>query len=255
MTIASRPFARGALVSTAIATALLAATASADEPPPLPAPTAQPTSTPVLPASPQGTSAPPASPVPQGAPPQATPPQGPPPQGAPPQATPPQGPPPPQGTWAPQGPWAPPGAPAPMAPFAGIAPDAWKPGEPPPPGYKVSERRAWPFLPGLIVFTTSWGTSAILGAFAAAVGTNKAAAGVFIIPVVGPFIDLGWQKMIPADAVFTAVMGGLQTVGAAGLIAGLVLPKQQKLVRNSASLELTPVVTPTSQGFGLTGTF
>lgn len=247
MTIASRPFARGALVSTAIATALLAATASADEPPPLPAPTAQPTSTPVLPASPQGTSAPQATPPPQGAPP--------------------QGPPPPQGTWTPQGTWAPqgapppqgawapPGAPAPMAPSAGIAPDAWKPGEPPPPGYRVSERRAWPFLPGLIVFTTSWGTSAILGAFAAAVGTNKAAAGVFIIPVVGPFIDLGWQKMIPADAVFTAVMGGLQTVGAAGLIAGLVLPKQQKLVRNFASLELTPVVTPTSQGFGLTGTF
>ena len=141
-----------------------------------------------------------------------------------------------------------------MQPYP-YSPVAWKPGEPAPPGYKVIEKRSWPFVTGLSVFGASWGFSAILGAVAAGVGTNKGAAGVFIIPVVGPWIDLGWQKMTEADAIFTGVMGALQTLGAASLIAGIVLPKKQKLVPLMGRVDLAPILAPNAQGAGLTGTF
>ena len=87
------------------------------------------------------------------------------------------------------------------------------------------------------------------------VGTNKPAAGVFIIPVLGPFIDLAWQKMTTDDAVFTGIVGGLQALGAASLIAGIVLPKKQKIVPLVGDVRLSPVITPQAQGFGLTGSF
>lgn len=116
------------------------------------------------------------------------------------------------------------------------------------------ETRRWPFVTGLAVFGASWGFSLILGAVALGVGTNKPAAGVFLIPVAGPFIDLAWQKMTTDDAVFTGVIGGLQTLGAASLIAGIVLPKKQKLVP-LASLQLSPMIGQNARGLGLTGSF
>jgi hypothetical protein len=107
----------------------------------------------------------------------------------------------------------------------------------------------------MAVLGSSWGFSLLLGGIAAGVGCNKAAAGVFMIPVVGPFIDLAWQKMTSDDAVFTGIVGGLQALGAASLIVGLVLPKKQRLVPGVADLHLSPIVTPQVGGLGLTGSF
>jgi hypothetical protein len=118
----------------------------------------------------------------------------------------------------------------------------------------IEERRRWLFLTGIIPFASVWGFSAILGGFAAAVGTNKTAAGLFIIPVAGPFIDLATQKMQAADRVFCVVDGSLQILSAAALVASFAWPKK-KLVPALADFHAAPVVTRDMAGLAFGGAF
>ncbi|MBK8251626.1 MAG: hypothetical protein IPK82_03030 [Polyangiaceae bacterium] len=143
-----------------------------------------------------------------------------------------------------------------VAPPPGPPPNDWQPGDPVPVGYQVGEqRRRWPIIGGVVVFSSVWGFCALTGIFAAIVGSNKTAAGVFIIPVAGPFINLATQTMGSDDAIFTATTGVLQTIGAGAIIAGLVMPPVKKLVPIKADLSITPTIGQTTQGVSVMGTF
>jgi hypothetical protein len=134
-------------------------------------------------------------------------------------------------------------------------------GEPVPPGYTPVQRtRKGPIVAGAVVF----GTLYLFSSAAAAAGADSAQhggsneVGALWIPVAGPFIQMG-QTDSALGKYMLAIDGIGQAAGAALLAWGLTSPKTV-LVRNDLTgwrptIRATPIVTASTTGVGLTGTF
>jgi hypothetical protein len=134
----------------------------------------------------------------------------------------------------------------------------YEPGEPVPPGYTPVQRtRKGPIIAGASVF----GSLYLLSAFAASVDADSSRdhdLAPLFIPVAGPFITI--VNTNNATGTFFLVIDGLgQSAGLALLIYGLTSPKTV-LLRNDftaskPSVRVTPMMTASTTGVGLTGTF
>jgi len=77
------------------------------------------------------------------------------------------------------------------------------------------------------------------------------------IPVAGPFIGIGTTEAQSAATFMLVLDGVLQTAGLASFIAGLAVEKQV-LIRDDVAqvtVDVAPIVGPSSAGIGIHGTF
>jgi hypothetical protein len=142
----------------------------------------------------------------------------------------------------------------------------WNEGDPIPPGYHPSTRlkKGW-----IIAGATTFGVTYLLTAFGASIAdaAQDNSATALFIPVAGPFIQMGQCSGSCAVGDFWLGFDGVvQAAGLAMFIYGLASPSTV-LVRNdlgsnetkpkAPKLALTPVpiLSPTTQGVGLLGTF
>ena len=135
----------------------------------------------------------------------------------------------------------------------------WSEGDSIPPGYRPVERTR----KGLVVGgAVTFGTMYLISAMVAAAGddaskyntSGKNELAALYIPAFGPFIQMANTES-SSGKFLLAVDGIAQTAGAAMFIIGLTSPKTV-LVRNDlAEVRVTPVVTASTAGAGLTGTF
>jgi hypothetical protein len=102
---------------------------------------------------------------------------------------------------------------------------------------------------GAVTFGVVW----LLNALVASIGIDirQGQAWPLFIPIVGPFIAMGtFHSLQATDAFFLTLDGLVQAGGAAMLIAGFAVPKQQ-LVRNRYASLFLPM--PISFGQGSAG--
>lgn len=119
-----------------------------------------------------------------------------------------------------------------------------------PPGYTAIEKtRKGPIIGGAVTFGTMYLLTA-LGASVANDVSNDSATPLFV-PALGPFIQMG-KDQSDTGRFFLAVDGAAQCAGLALLIYGLS-SKRTVFVRND--LVVAPMISGSSAGAGITGTF
>jgi hypothetical protein len=178
--------------------------------------------------------------------------------------------PPPQGYPQPQA-YPPPPAYAPPPAYyqpAGPKTMDWEEGDPVPAGYHVKTRaRLGLVIGGAVTFGVLYLTSAFVGVVGGSVDewrNDKDRYSVMYIPLAGPWIAIGTIKPIASAGFGLGLLGVGQAAGVAMFIGGLAFPKS-RLVRNDIgktegkpqhfSVKFAPVMTPTSGGLGLAGTW
>ncbi|HVY45571.1 MAG TPA: hypothetical protein VHB21_06810 [Minicystis sp.] len=133
--------------------------------------------------------------------------------------------------------------------------DDWDAEAPAPPGYNKTEGvNSRVITTGAVLLATAWLSSTVV----ATVGTSTHDAGgtspppsawtPLFVPLAGPFIAAGTLHPSGAGVGAIAMDGGIQVVGALGILMGIV-DQRAKLVRYDASAPV-PAVTPTGAGGG-----
>lgn len=132
----------------------------------------------------------------------------------------------------------------------------YKEGQPIPLGYHVETRKGLTGA-GAGVLGGFWALSAVIATAGVGYGTGDASWPLYV-PIVGPFMAIGTTKELDESILLLVTDGGLQVGGATMLVLGLAIPVK-KLVRDSATLKLSPDVALapvfTGNSFGVTGTF
>ncbi len=138
----------------------------------------------------------------------------------------------------------------------------WSEGEPIPPGYHPVERLRKGFIIGGAV---TFGSLYLISLFVAAGGADSTDPGqsnpeaAMWIPVVGPFIQMARTDSATGNLVL-AIDGLAQTAGVAMLAYGIfspakVLIRNDLAGKNTLNVQLTPIVSKSMSGWGLSGTF
>jgi hypothetical protein len=149
-----------------------------------------------------------------------------------------------------------------------LEPPAWKPGEPAPPGYLVESRvDVKTIRAGAGMLVAFWVISVIAGAALNKAEEPKAVDGddvepgdwsVLYWPIAGPFLAMRNTSTDQAGWGLLLLDGVFQSVGALGIVIGLVR-RDETLLRNAArvepSLRVVPTLNQTGAGVGLLGRF
>jgi hypothetical protein len=136
----------------------------------------------------------------------------------------------------------------------------WQEGDPIPPGYRPVERtRKGLVIGGAVTFGVLYLISALVASANADANPDQAnPAAALYVPAIGPFIQMASTDG-STPKLFLAIDGIAQSAGVAMFVVGLTSPKTV-LVRNDLGdnrprVHFAPMLSSTTQGAGLVGTF
>lgn len=144
-------------------------------------------------------------------------------------------------------------APAPP-PTYGYVPPSPREDAPPATRPRDGYQPTWALLgPGLGAFISTYGGSVLAGAeMALTYGTDEVTAWLFV-PVVGPWVLVGYADGIVEAQLGFALLGLAQTAGAALMVAGLAI--NARAGDEEVTLSVAPMLAPGSAGLSALGRF
>ena len=110
-------------------------------------------------------------------------------------------------------------------------------------------------VPGAIAFVNTYGGAVLAGLqLDVRFGSSSELTGWLYVPVVGPFVLVGFADGVPGAQAAFFTLGLFQTAGLAFLIAGLAHNRQAG-PREQPDVAIAPFATPTASGLSVAGRF